>query len=198
MNENDMAVIGGMVTSIVAILGFLLWMYTEDDPPAERRASRWGMLVGVLCAGLVALAEWGLYAYVNATAGLFMIMPSVLLGAAAMWFGGRAVYHVVGGGQEKPEPKIVIEDETRERQGEIWCLLRDLPQFRETLGGELINLATGDRLYWIKLNGKKCIEMKLGGKTILTASRYETLTKYLAVQQGVSRLLAAQGLTEAI
>lgn len=190
---NSMAFVWGMLVSLVVIMGFLFWVITAGSPPIERRASRWGALTGAVCAGLVIWAEWWLYTYVDATAGLFMAMPSALMAMAALWFGGRAIYRMLGGGQVMAEPKIEIEDETQERQGEIWCQLRDLPQFRETLGGELINLATGDRLYWTELAGRRCIEMKLAGKTLLTASRIETLTKYLAVQQGLGRLLTVQG-----
>jgi hypothetical protein len=189
---NSMAFIWGMLASLVVIIGFLFWVITAGSPPIERRASRWGALTGTVCAGLVVWAEWCLYTYVDATAGLFMAMPSALMAVAVLWFGGKAIYRMLGGGQVMAEPKIEIEDETKERQGVIWCQLRDLPQFRETLGGELINLATGDHLYWTELEGRRCIEMKLAGKTLLTASRFETLTKYLAVQQGLSQLLSVQ------
>ncbi|WP_041432378.1 hypothetical protein [Thiobacillus denitrificans] len=190
--ENNLMMVWGALTSLLGILGFLLWMVTAEDPAAERRASRWGALAGVFCAGLVLFAEWWLYAFINAAAGLFMMMPSALIAIAAMWLAGRAVYRAFGGGQEKQELKVVIDPETHERQGGIWCQLRDLPHFRETLRGDLINLATGDRLYWIVLEGKRCIEMELAGKTRLTASRYETLTKYLTVQRGMGRLLAVE------
>lgn len=192
MTEADnIAVTHGILVSLAAVIGFLIWLMTGDNTPMERRASRWGIAAGILCAGLVILAEWGLYAYVDRTAGLFMIMPSIVMALIAMWFGGKAVYRALGGGQEKPAPKIAVELDTLERQGEIWCQLRDLPHFRETLAGDLINLATGDLAYWAKIEGQKCIEIKLAGKTVITASRYETLTKYLAVQQGMSRLLFA-------
>lgn len=190
---NSMAFISGMLFSLVVIMVLLFWVITSGRTPIEQRASRWGALSGAVYAGLVVWTEWWLYTYVDTTAGLFMAMPSALMAVAALWYGGRAIYLMLGGGQVKAEPKIKIEDKTQEYQGEIWCQLRDLPQFRETLGDELINLATGDRLYWTELEGKRCIEMKLAGKTLLTASRFETLTKYLAVQQGLGRLLSAQG-----
>lgn len=193
MNEaHEVAMTWGALTTFSVVIAGLVWLITGDDTPIERRAQRMAVIGATLSAGLVALCEWWLYANIDTTLGAFMLMPSFLLAALAFFFGGKAVYQAAGGGKEENHtkaPAITVEKETLEHQGGIWCRLRELPHLRETLSGELINLATGDRLYWGKMDGAECVQMELAGKTLITASRYQTLLKYLAVQEGVARSL---------
>lgn len=180
--------LGAFITAVTVIVGLALY-WTHDLAPVERRARRLGMLAAVLFAALVPMAEVALYRY-NTTLGMFMAIPTALLTVAAFLLGGYWTYRALGGGkQEEVTRQVPVEPQTLERQSEIWCQLRDLPQFRETLGGDLINLLTGDRLYWITHLGERCIEINLGGKTPVIGSRCETLTKYLAVQTGLARAL---------
>lgn len=191
MNEaNDMVAMGAVATTVVAA-SIAIWFFTADESTIERRASRWAALSGIIFAVLVPSAEWALYTHVAPQIGLFMVVPSMLLTVLAMWFGGRAVYRMLGGGQEGPPPPVVIEEETQEHQSGIWCQLRELGHFRETLSGYLVNLATGDKISWTTVDGKKCIDIQVAGQTGILGARYETLTKYLAVQRGFARLLFA-------
>jgi hypothetical protein len=180
----------GLLATLMAVLIAVWWQWTGANERDERNALRWATVAALLSAAVVGVGEWWLY-NVSSTLGFFMLAPAVALGCVAMWFTARSVYFARGGGknQEALGRTIEVEKETLEHQGAIWCQMRDMPHFRETLGGELINLATGDRLYWSKIGDMKCIEMELSGRTLLVASRYETLGKYLAVQVGVARLL---------
>ena len=63
--------------------------------------------------------------------------------------------------------------------------------FLETIQGDLVNLASGDHLRWSTSRGQKCIEFRLAGTMPLTAVRNVTLEKYLSVQNGMVKLLAA-------
>lgn len=193
MNEaQEVAMAWGALTTFSVVMAGLVWLITDENTPIERRALRMGALGATLGAGLVALAGWWLYANIDATLGAFLQMPSFLLGVLAFFFVGKGVYQAAGGGKEENHTSalvITVEKETLEHQEGIWCRLRELPHLRETLSGELINLATGDRLYWGKMDGTECVQMELAGKTLITASRYQTLLKYLAVQEGVARSL---------
>lgn len=191
MNQNldSMALgLGAFVTAVTVVVALALY-WTHDLAPVERRARRLGMLAAVLFAALVPTAEVALFRY-STTLGMFMAMPTALLTVAAFLLGGYWTYRALGGGKrEEVTRQVPVEPQTLERQGEIWCQLRDLPQFRETLAGDLINLATGDCVRWVNHVGNRCIEINLGGKTSVIGSRCETLTKYLAVQTGLARAL---------
>lgn len=173
---------------VVVILFFVL---------VEQSAARWAVAAGVLGAGAVGAVEWWLFS-INRAMAEFMLVPSILLGLTAMYWSARTIYRRLAvippaGATKESEPEIKVEDETLERQNELWCKLRDLPQFRETLKGDLINLLSGDVLSWASVNNARCIEMELAGKTVLTASRFGTLRKYWGVQQAVANLLFPRG-----
>lgn len=193
MNEvQEAAMAWGTLTTLGVVIGGLVWLTTRDSTPIERRAQRMAAIGATFGVGLVALAEWWLYSNIDATLGAYMLVPSIVLGGLAFFFGGKIGYQAAGGGKEENYTNasaITVEEETLDHQEGIWSRLCELPHLRETLSGELINLATGDRLYWVKLDGAKCVEMKLAGKTHITASRYQTLSKYLAVQEGIARSL---------
>lgn len=193
MNEvQEAAMAWGTLTTLGVVIGGLVWLTTRDSTPIERRAQRMAAIGATFGVGLVALAEWWLYSNIDATLGAYMLVPSIVLGGLAFFFGGKIGYQAAGGGKEENHTNalaITVEEETLDHQEGIWSRLCELPHLRETLSGELINLATGDRLYWVKLDGAKCVEMKLAGKTHITASRYQTLSKYLAVQEGIARSL---------
>lgn len=169
---------------VVVLLFFVL---------VEQSAARWAAVTGVLGAGAVGAVEWWLFS-LNRSVAEFMLVPSLLVGLTAMYWSARTIYRRLAvippaGATKEGEPEIKVEDETLERQNELWCRLRDLPHFRETLKGDLINLLSGDVLSWASVNDACCIEMALAGKTVLTASRFETLRKYWGVQQAVANLL---------
>lgn len=193
MNEaHEVAAAWGTLTTFSVVIAGLVWLITGDNTPNERRAQRMAALVATLGAGLIASGEWWLYTHIDARVGAFMLVPSFLLGGLAFFLAGKAVYQAAGGGKAgnlTDAPTIPVEKETLEHHEGIWYRLRELPHFRETLDGELISLVTGDRLYWGKLDGTKFVQMKLAGKTLMTASRYQTLLKYLTVQEGVARSL---------
>ena len=193
MNEvQEMALAWGMLTTLGVVVAGLVWLITGDNPPVEQRAQRMAALGAIVGAVLIGLGEWWLYTNIDATVGAFMLVPSLVLGGLAFFFGGKGGYQAAGGGKEESHtnaPAITVEKETLENQEGIWCRLRELPHIRETLSGELINLATGDQIYWGKLDGAKFVQIKLSGKTLISASRYQTLLKYLAVQEGVARSL---------
>lgn len=172
----------GAAVSLAVVVVFLFFVLVEQS------AARWAVVAGALGAGAVGGGEWWLFS-INRAAGEFMLVPSLLIGLAAIWWCARVVYRHLAPIPPAGEPEIKVEDETLERQNELWCKLRDLPQFRETLRGDLINLLNGDVLCWASVNDARCIEMKLAGKTVLTASRFETLSKYWGVQQAVASLL---------
>lgn len=173
---------------VVVLLFFVL---------VEQSAARWAAAAGVLGAGAVGVAEWWLFS-INGAVAEFALVPSILIGLAAMYWSARTIYRRLAvippaGATKEGEPDIKVEDETLERQNELWCRLRDLPHFRETLKGDLINMVSGDVLSWASVNDARCIEMALAGKTVLTASRFETLRKYWGVQQAVANLLFPRG-----
>lgn len=151
MNEaQEVAMAWGALTTFSMVTAGIVWHVTGESTPIERRALRMAAVGAVLGAGLVALGGWWLYANIDATLGAFLQMPSFLLGGLAFFFCGKAVYQATGGGKDEnltDAPAITVEKETLEHQDGIWCRLRELPHFRETLDGELISLVTGDRLY---------------------------------------------------
>lgn len=138
MNENidSIAVTLGAITTTVAMFGALALYLTHDKPPLERRALRLGMVAAILSATFVLLGEVALYRHFP-TVGLFMAIPTVVLTILALIFGGYRAYRALGGGQQSKVASgtPAIEPQTHEQQGAIWCQLRDLPHFRETLGG---------------------------------------------------------------
>jgi hypothetical protein len=192
MQTTELAWLWGLLTTLAGGLVFLIWVLTDGDSHRERLAIRAGQGTALVLAMAAGLAEWWLYTRVDHTWGAFMICPSVAIGVLLAWKGGKTVCRRLGGGQKdeaQRETPIEVENATMEGQNDIWHKLRDLPHFRETLGGNLINLATGDCLQWRKLHGQKCIEINLGGRIGILGSRFETLTKYLAVQNGMAKIL---------
>jgi len=189
-DPNNYALVAGLILTMTVLFWIFVWILTGDCEPVERRAWRYAIAASILSVAVVAGGEWFLYAKVDQTIGAFMLTPSFLLGVLALWFGGRGVYLALGGGQEQPtRAKFAIETATQDGQGEIWCQLRALPHFRETLEGDLVNLATGDWVSWTDYHDQKVIEIKFGNKRTLLCARFETLTKYLAVQRGMARWL---------
>lgn len=174
----------GALVALVVVLAFVFFAIVETA------AARWAALAGVLGAAAVGGVEWSLFS-INRSVAEFALVPSVLLGFVAMYWSARGVYRRLsvippGATQEGDEAEIKVEAETLERQGEVWNELRSLPQFRETLRGDLINLASGDLLTWADVDGARCVEIRLAGTTVLVASRFETLQKYHAVQQAIA------------
>lgn len=174
----------GALAALVVVLAFAFFAIVETS------AARWATLAGVAGAAAVGGAEWRLFALDRSVAE-FALVPSVLLGFAAMYWSARAVYERLsvippGAPQGGDETEIKIEAETLEQQSAVWNELRSLPQFRETLRGDLINLASGDLLTWTKVDGARCVEIRLAGTTVLIASRFETLGKYHAVQRAIA------------
>lgn len=180
---------GAVLTMIFLVLS-TLWLATENYPPVKKRAWRVTFFVVLLSGSLTVAGGMAIYD-ANRIIGAFLAFPCVLIVPSVAWLIGRATYRAMGGPPPQPctDSALVVEKETLEGHGGIWCQLRELPHFRETTGGELINLATGDRVYWTTLNEHKCIRLRLGGTTKLSGSRFETLTKYLAVQQGMAKML---------
>jgi len=174
MQDQNEAMLFGTLLTIASMAAVILWWETNGYASTRRRAVRLAIPAGVAFAIAVGLAEWRLYE-ADPIAGSFMLMPSAALGVLALLFGGWAVYRLAGGDKDDVERKAnqqaSVEPETRENQGNVWCELRELPHMRETLDGELLNLATGDRIYWIKHRDEKCIEIKLTGKTVITGTR---------------------------
>lgn len=193
-NQNE-AFLYGVLLTLLAVAAFALWFVTNFYTPSKRLAIRVALPAGAVGAVGVGLGEWRLYE-VDPIAGAFLLMPAAALVILAFVFGTWWIYVLAGGRRDaaelKPDQEAVVEPATRESQGGIWCELRELPHILETLDGDLISLATGDLVYWIEYKAEKCIEIKLAGKTIITAIRHQTLKKYLEVQRGVARSLAAR------
>lgn len=192
----DNLIASGVISSMAGVLVFLIWLATGDNTPNRRRAIRLGLVGSLIAAIGVGLSDWLVFAYVNDKLGAFLLGPAGILAMAAAWFAYRATYRSMGGEEEdrrieaESEVKSLpsIEAEVRDQQGDIWCRLRDLPHMRETLSGELLNLYSADRLYWSKYKGERTIEFELGGRknSSITGVRFETLTKYLALQEAIA------------
>ena len=197
MSESDAALMWGVFFTLGVMAVWFVGIMTADYAPIERRARRFATLAACLAVGAIAVLVWGIYRYVSEVAAMFLIPPSLPTAMLVAWFGADVTYTIFGGGQVQKgpkAPKVSVEPETLEHQGDIWCKLRELPHFRETLAGELVNLASGDRLYWTEVEGKKCIEIQLAGRTCLSGVRYETITKYLTVQRGLANALGMTAL----
>lgn len=193
----DNLIAAGVISSMAGVLVFLIWLATGDNTPIRRRAIRLGLVGSLIAAIGIGLSDWFVFTYVYDKLGAFLIGPAGILAMAAAWLAYRATYRAMGGEEEdrrieaECEAKAIpaVEAEVIDRQGVIWCQLCDLPHMRETVAGELLNLYSADRLYWSKYKGDRCIELELGGRknSSITGVRFETLTKYLALQEAIAR-----------
>lgn len=184
----------GLLVSLAIVVASLVWTATSNNNPVEQRATRLGVLAGLISAATVACMDMAIFFLIDRWVGAFLAAPGFLIGVVSIWIIGRAVYRATGGGQtaESASSPPAAEPEVIERQGDIWCQLRDMAHFLETTDGNLINLVTGDCLAWTTYRGQKCIEFKLAGTTPLIGARQVTLDKYLSVQVGINHTLRGQ------
>lgn len=184
----------GLMATLAIVVVALVWTATSSRNPVEQRATRLGTLAGLVSAATVAGMELAIFFLIDRWVGAFLATPGFLIGVLSAWIIGRAVYRATGGGQTADDASSIpaAEPEVIERQGDIWCQLRDMAHFLETTDGNLINLATGDCLTWTIYRGQKCIEFKLAGATPLIGARQVTLDKYLSVQVGINHTLRGQ------
>lgn len=184
----------GLMATLAIVVVALVWTATSSRNPVEQRATRLGTLAGLVSAATVAGLELAIFFLIDRWIGAFLAPPCVLAGALSAWSIGRKVYRAAGGGQDVEDVPAIstVEQEVIERQGEIWCRLRDMAHFLETTHGNLINLVTGDCLTWTTYRGQKCIKFKLAGTTSLIGARQATLDKYLSAQVGIAHTLRGQ------
>jgi hypothetical protein len=92
---------------------------------------------------------------------------------------------------DKPTIKLVkvperIDAQTREHQAAFRDKLKALPQFQETFEEDLINLITGDRVFWSDYAGEPCLAIQVSGKLTINVCRFETLRRYVSIQESLA------------
>jgi hypothetical protein len=185
----------GMIATLPLIAMLLTNVLSAGDPPVERRAKSLAVLIGMLAATLIGIAEWAFYTYGNSHRAAYFCFPSIV---AAIWIlcsGTARSYRVLGGRQVNEmtiQLPLAIEDETRKQQEAIRDRLSALPHFRETFEGDLVSLLTGDRVFWTTYGKEPCLAIELSGKLTLSVCRFETLDRYVAVQTSIAQGLPAQ------
>lgn len=186
----------GILFSLAVMLVLLLRVVTQDDHPATQRANRLALAGGLLGIVMLAAANGVVYRYLSRPLASFMVFPLILMSGAWLLLGMPRLHRYFGGKtQQKPSvgPDIGVENATRQQQRELWEQLRAMHHFRETLNGELISLATGDRVYWTTRAADPCLAIAFNSSSTLVVSRLETLFKYVDVQSNIARGLQAAG-----
>jgi hypothetical protein len=94
-------------------------------------------------------------------------------------------------GNDKITIKLVkgperIDAETREHQAAFRDKLKVLPHFQETFEEDLINLITGDCVFWSEYAGEPCLAIQISGKLTITVCRFETLRRYVSIQESIA------------
>lgn len=186
----------GILFSLAVMLFLLLRAVTQDDHPATQRANRLALAGGLLGIVMLAAANGVVYRYLSRPLASFMLFPLILVSGVWLLLGMPRLHRYFGGKtQQKASlgPDVGVENATRQQQRELWEQLRAMHHFRETLHGELISLATGDRVYWTTSAAEPCLAVAFNSSSTLVVSRHETLVKYINVQSNIARGLQAAG-----
>jgi len=186
----------GILFSLAVMLCLLLRAVTQDDHPVIQRANRLALAGGLLGIVMLAAVNGVIYRYISRPLASFMLFPLILVSGAWLLLGMPRLHrYFAGKPQPKPSvgPEVGVEHATRQQQRELWNELRAMHHFRETLNGELISLATGDRVYWTTSAAEPCLAVAFNSSSTLVVSRHETLVKYVAVQSNIARALQAAG-----
>lgn len=186
----------GILFSLVVMLCLLLHAVTRDDHPVIQRANRLALAGGLLGIVMLAAVNGLLYRYISRPLASFMLFPLILVSGAWLLLGMPRLHrYFAGKPQPKPSvgPEVGVEHATRQQQRGLWEELRAMHHFRETLNGELISLATGDRVYWTTSAAEPCLAVAFNSSSTLVVSRHETLVKYVDVQSNIARALQAAG-----
>lgn len=186
----------GILFSLAVMLCLLLRAVTQDDHPATQRANRLALAGGLLGIVMLAAVNGVVYRYISRLLASFMLFPLILASGAWLLLGMPRLHrYFAGKPRSKPSlgPEVGVENATRQQQREVWEQLRAMHHFRETLKGELISLATGDRVYWTTSATEPSLAVAFNSSSTLVVSHHETLVKYVDVQSNIARALQAAG-----
>lgn len=194
ITQEAAAILWGAVAMLPLMTALLIRHVTVDASPAEQRAKRWALTLSLLGATLVILLEGLCFVQGDPQVGYFLLVPSVLTVGLILFAGTSRLYRALGG-QGDTDASVslttTIESQVREQQEGMWQRLRALPHFREMLEGELVSLLTGDRVFWSTYQREPCLAIELSTKTTISVCRFETLSRYVAVQTRIAQYLAA-------
>lgn len=186
----------GILFSLAVMLCLLLRVVTRDDHPVIQRANRLALAGGLLGIVMLAAVNGVIYRYISRPLASFMLFPLILVSGAWLLLGMPRLHrYFAGKPRSKPSlgPEVGVENATRQQQREVWEQLRAMHHFRETLKGELISLATGDRVYWTTSATEPSLAVAFNSSSTLVVSHHETLVKYVDVQSNIARALQAAG-----
>lgn len=180
--------------SILAIL--TIRTLTQSESAILQRAKRIAVILGLLLSGLAIGLEWYCYLNVDAVLASYLALPVATLVVVIFLILVPWVIRTLAkdGGQHATAPQrdkhaIHLDPEIRAHQEDMRTQLAALPQFRETLDGDLLNLLTGDRVFWDKYAGEPCLAIGFSNRYAIVACRWETLVRYLAIQTQIGSFL---------
>ncbi|WP_341744091.1 hypothetical protein [Azonexus hydrophilus] len=184
----------GILFALAAVLFLLVRALTEYEDAVNRAAKRRAFVSSVAAVALMVGGNWLVYDHFSRSFASFMVFPLVLIAGGFLLLGTPWFYRKYGG-RVKPQPAefpaIGVEYATREQQGKLWDELHALPHFVETVNGDLISLATGDRVYWTSCNAEICLAIEFKPGNAITVARYQTLQGYVRVQRNIAQCLSA-------
>lgn len=100
MTENNIAWLAGLVTTMISAAIWFVVMVTRDYSPVERRARRAAVIASVTASAAIWGATVTIYSF-SELAGNFLIFPSIVLTAVAVWHASRITYRKMGGGESQ-------------------------------------------------------------------------------------------------
>lgn len=192
------AFLAGCLAVLFVMLVVLGYMATQDDIAENQRAKR--LSIAISAAVTIAIGGVVIATFLQGEriVASFVTMPAVMLGLAVLLLWTPKLYRFYGGttrpAKKQPQDSLPkhIEPETREHQAEIRNALIALPHFRETCEGDVISLITGERIFWSRYNGEPCLAIEWSEKKEVMCIRFETLKRYLEVQQRIGGHLMHQ------
>jgi len=187
------ALVSGSLTVLFVMLVLLVCIATQDDIVVNQRAKRLAIATSSAVTFAIAGAVIATFLWGDRIFASFVTMPAVMSGLAVLLLWTPKLYRFYGGTarpakQTQPQDSLPehIDPETREQQAEIRNALIALPHFRETYEGDVFSLITGDRVFWSHYNGEPSLVIEWSGKTKVNCIRFDTLKRYVEIQQRIA------------
>lgn len=195
----------GFAATLIIVGIQLVGRLTRDISLGKQRAKRHAIATSSAAVLAIGTVVWGIYISVDPRMAVFLVFPAIALSFYILLVLTEKLYHFYGGPLEDQEQSTQpaklsistqsgclparIDSQTREQQVALLDKLRTLPHFQSTFEGDLISLITGDRVYWSKYAGEPCLAIEMSGGFTITVCRFETLTRYVSIQERIATYL---------
>lgn len=189
----------GFAATLTIVVMQVVGRLTRDISPSNQRAKRLAIATNSAAVLIIGTLIGCVSAFLDIRLAGFLVFPSIALTLYILLVQTGNLYRFYGGQPDISETSsklskmpISIEAQTREQQAGLWEKLKALPHFQHTFEGDLFSLITGDRVFWSEYAGETCLAIELSGRFTITVCRFETLWRYVLIQERIAMHLPPQ------